>query len=227
MKIWSESPEVKAALHLDKEGTEERVKKALRGLCEGWYHRQLSEGLVIFDKGRGWTANALLLRDVFPDSKILLCVRDLRDVFASIEKQHQKNPSFDNADGPLGKTVWERQSMMMSPNGIIGQHVLSILDVVRRRLDATHVIYENFVEKPKETMDQIYEYLGEEPFEHDFDNVKNTSEDVDAMWLNKFPHRGEGKVQPVKGTWKDVFTQDVANAIMERYPLYNKLFGYT
>jgi sulfotransferase len=227
VKTWSDSPEMKGELHRNAEATRVKLAKALRGFCEGWYHQQLAEGRTIFDKGRGWAANAMLLREVFPDSKIILCVRDLREVFASVERQHQKVPTLDGSENPLAKTVWERQHQLFSPGGLIGQQILSLLDIVRRRLDALHVRYEAFVEQPKKTMLQIYEYLGIDPFEeHDFDDVKNTAMDVDALYLNKFPHKGEGKVQPATGSWKDVFTADVAEAIMQRYPLFNDVFGY-
>jgi sulfotransferase len=41
--------------------------------------------------------------------------------------------------------------------------------------------YQDLVNNPKETMEKIYEFLDEDPFEHTFDNLKNQNRENDGM----------------------------------------------
>jgi sulfotransferase len=48
--------------------------------------------------------------------------------------------------------------------------------------DRLHLVeYKDLVSKPQETMNKLYEFLGEEKFEHDFQNVENVHRERDLM----------------------------------------------
>ena len=227
---WTKAPEIKSELINDKEGTEARMVRAARALVEGWY---ADKGDVVFDKGRFWNLGAPLLRQLFPDSQMFVCVRDLREVFASIEKQQAKNPMLDEAGNPTELTQHNRADRMFSPQGLIGQQVMGIEDLLGRNLRdeagkpfAHPVQFETFVQSPQLILDRIYLALGETPYLHDFDNVVNTATDADALYNNKFPHTGEGKIEPPVDDWKKHVPPDIAALIMQRFPKYNHAFGY-
>lgn len=222
---WSRIPEIKSDLNRDREDTQDRMRRAMRSVVTEWYRER---GDVVFDKGRGWNSASLLLRDLFPESKIIVCVRDLRAVFASIEKQHQKFPILDDAQGPLGRGLYQRADQLFSPDGIIGQNVLGVEDILRRDSRYVQIVqFETFVKNPKLVMQAIYATLGEEYFAHDFDNVENTATDLDALYGFKFPHEGAGKVEPPDETeWQKYVSSDIAQLIMQKFAGYNRAFGY-
>jgi sulfotransferase len=225
-KVWSSAPEVKSDLIHDKDATDARMLRASKSMVEAWY--QDSEADVIFDKGRLWNSQPLVLRHLFPEAHMFVCVRDLRDVFASLEKQHAKNPLLDDAQNPLEKTVFNRADRMFSPQGIIGTNIIGVEDLGRRQLPYVHIIqFEALVNNPKMVLEGIYSDLGEEYFAHDFENVENSATDADAIYNNKFPHEGSGKVQPPEGSWRDYISPDIAGLIMERFPDYNRALNYT
>jgi len=221
----SSSAEIQAALARDSAGVTGRLNKMLLRMIEVWYEQKTG---VVFDKSRGWSFNSLLLARLFPQTKVIACVRDLRNVFASIEKQHAQNPIFDLASSPNEKTMLVRADTLMSPNGLIGQSAIGTQDLMDRMEKRTHVLhYESFSINPKMKMKEIYEFIGEPYFEHDFENVENTSEDLDALYLNKFPHDGSGEVRPSdRKEWRSHVPVDLAGLIHQRYPKYNELFGY-
>ncbi len=221
----SNSDEVKAALSREPEFTPKRLDDMTRSMVECWY--QDKDG-VVFDKSRGWSFNALLLEKLFPEVKIITCVRDLRSVFGSVEKQHRKNPVLDPAASPNAKTLLSRADTMMAPEGIIGQCVLGTNDLMARMSARTFVVhYEAFTMDPRTKMQELYTFLGEPYFDHDFDNVQNTSEDMDALYLDKFPHEGHGKVTPTnRHEWTDYVNPELGQMIYQRYPNYNSSFGY-
>ena len=221
--LWSNSPEIKSDLAHDREATEARLSRAIKALCESWYETDRT----VFDKSRGWGFHYLALQQVFPDAKIIAMVRDLRSIFASVERQHLRNPILDPAALPMEKTAISRADQMFAPDGLIGGPVHGVLDLIARQPKGMIVIqYETFVRTPKMIMERLYAELGEEPFEHDFENVENTATDLDALYLNKFPHEGTGKVQPGED-WKDHIPSGLAQQIMQRFPNYNQAFGYS
>jgi sulfotransferase len=231
--LWSRSPEIKSDLIADKEGTEARMVRSARALIEAWYQDTAE---VVFDKGRFWNLGIPLFHQLFPEGHAFVCVRDLRAIFASIEKQHDKNPMLDEAGNPVELTKFNRADRMFGPNGMLGQQIMGIEDLLRRNLrnadgkPFVHPIqYETFVQNPQLVIDRIYTAIGEEPFEHDFENVQNTAgekEGGDAIYNWKFPHEGEGKIEPRPDDWQEYVPPDIAQLIMQKFVNYNRAFGY-
>jgi hypothetical protein len=201
--------------------------RSVRALVEAWYQ---GKGEVCWDKGRFWNHNAPLFHQLFPDGHIFVMVRDLRAVFASIEKQHSKNPLLDDAASEVELTTYNRADRMFSPQGMIGAQVMGIEDLLRRQLPFVHIVqYETFVGNPQLIMDRIYAAIGEEPYQHDFEHVENTAAERlggDALYLNKFPHEGEGPVEPRKEDWREHVSPDIAQLVMQKFSGFNRAFGY-
>ena len=62
---------------------------------------------------------------------------------------------------------------------------------------------------------------------HDFENVVNVSTDLDVLYLNLFPHEGDGPIRKRPLTWPELLPGDLCRLIVERYPRYCQAFGYT
>lgn len=225
--LWSRSPEIKTELVADKEGTEERMVRSVRALVTAWYE---GKAKVCFDKGRFWNLNAAILHQLFPEAHIFVCVRDLRAIFASIEKQHAKNPMLDDAGNEIELTTYNRADRLFSPQGMLGAQIMGIEDLLRRRFGFVHPIqYETFVANPQLIIDRIYADIGEEPFKHNFEHVENTASEKhggDALYLNKFPHEGEGPVERREEDWREHVSPDIAQLVMAKFRGYNQAFGY-
>lgn len=219
--LWSECPEVRSALIGDRQGAERRIVRAARAMVEAWYADRKFP--VVFDKGRLWNNQSMVLSQLFPYAHMFVCVRDPRDIFASIEKQHAKNPMLDEASNPTALTMGGRANSMFQPDGIIGRAIIGVEDLMRRQLDYVHFVqFETLVNNPQLVLDGIYSVIEEESFVHDLTNVINTSDDVDGLYLNKFPHDGSGKIIPQSGSWRDHISDDIADEIMKRFPLFSQ-----
>lgn len=218
--VMNNSPEVTSDLANDPD-TKARGVKVLSGIVNNWYsHREES---TIIDKSRAWGSNALLLNQVFPDAKIVVTVRDPRDVFASIEKQYRKTAEY----GPQEK-VWDRASSMFSETGLVGQPISWCEDLIQRKLKNTHFVeYDALALNPQKVMATVDKFLGLEDFEYDFDNVDNSSTDLDAQYRFRYPHEGSGKVTPQDGRWQDVYDEAIGAEIAKRWPTFFRVFGYS
>lgn len=221
---WTNSIDVKNELNRDREKTEDKMVRTMRAYVEAWH----DSDKLVFDKSRGWSNNILMLQKLYPESKTIVMIRDLRNVFASIEKQHRKFPLLDEAGDMTSKTLFNRADTMFAPQGIIGAPIVGIEDIIRRKhKNVLFLKCEELTEAPKKVMENLYKFLELESYDHDFDNVVNTSADPDGFYLWKYPHEGSGKVEPTnQDEWKEYVSDDLARVIMERFEWFNKQFDY-
>ena len=70
--------------------TEAQKRDLLRGLFDAYYRPQADKA-VIFDTNRAWTARLPALLGLYPDAKLLCCVRDVAWVMDSIERLVRRN----------------------------------------------------------------------------------------------------------------------------------------
>lgn len=217
-QLLTNSPEVTSDL-LNVEGATARPTRILRAAAEAWHD---TDGIVI-DKSRGWAPNAVILQRVFPEAVMLIPVRDPREVFASVERQHRRSGEY----GPH-ELMYEKASAMLSPEGLIGAPIRWCEDLVRRQLGRVLFInYHALTVSPDTMMTRVDRALSLEKFDYDFENVENQATDADALYRFKYPHDGEGPVRENGSGWTDVIDEGTANAIAGRWPFYMQTFGFT
>ncbi len=223
--LFSQAVETKGQLLKDQHKAEARIKRAIKAMCDAYHHEHF--GKVVFDKQRCWAYLITPLLEMYPDAKIIVTVRDLRDVFASVEKQDRKTPMLSEHGRLKNKTLATKLDRMFSDKGGIGFPLLGVKDMLLRQHPVFFVKYEDLAANPQKMMEKIYCYLlEEEPFEHQFENVEDTSDDPDGMFLYKYPHEGSGKVQPSTSKWQEFFRPEVAEQIMKQFKWFNEEFGY-
>jgi sulfotransferase len=158
----------------------------LRALFAAYYERKLgvNEGAVAFDTNRTWTARAALLGRLFPETRIICCVRDIGWIIDSVERMLAKNPVRLSKifNFQLGSSVYGRvETLMNSESGLIGLPWSSMREAWfgenAKRLIV--VPYENLTKNPQRTLNRLYEELGEPAFQHDFNNVEYEEKEYD------------------------------------------------
>lgn len=218
----STAPEVQSDL-ANVPGAYDGYLAALRGLCDGWYINRPEAHVV--DKGRNWVQYRALLTQIYPGSALIVCVRDPRDVIASIERQHQNTALFNS---PVARTIHESADLLMRQDGMVGGPIRFCEDLLRRNLPGVvYVRYESLAASPQTVVDRIYDTFGIPSYQHDFDDVQNVATDLDALYRGKYPHDGSGTVKPSSHTWRDVIDGDLAAKIAGVYPMFMHHFGYT
>jgi sulfotransferase len=227
--VASRAPEFKSELIRDRAAAERRLGAALRAIAEGWYGAE--QAPVILDKSRLWNHHLRLFQWLFPEGRMIVMVRDLRAILGSIEKQHARTAVLDDSDTAYGKTLFARANALFAADGMIGQCINGVEDMLRRKESCGKTVYivkyEDFVAKPKKTIRDLYDDLGLEPFEHDFDDVRNTTGlDVDGLYLHKYPHEGSGKVEVREPDWRKWVSPDLGQQLLSQFPGYNRAFGY-
>ena len=182
----------------------------LRGILPSFYQR--SPKPIIFDKCRGWLA-VLEMAELLLErkAKVLVPVRDLRDVLASFEKLWRKNvatnPIPQEKAYPLQfQTLEGRCDVWLQKAEPVGLAYSRIEDaLVRGFRDRMHFVrFEELTSRPRETIQSIYRFLGEDEFAHDFDHVKQVTWEDDAVHGFKGLHDIRAKVEPMPPQYPQV-----------------------
>ena len=100
-----------------------RLKSGMTGLLRGWYEGVEDE--VVVDKSRAWLLLSDVLLTLAPEAKIIVCLRELTQVFASVERQHQKTVLLDFADHLGDLDVFARADALFSKDKVINCLVIS------------------------------------------------------------------------------------------------------
>jgi sulfotransferase len=169
------------------------------------YHNTDKE--VIFDKNRGWSTHIEFIEKATGQSaKVIACVRNLEDICSSFEKLFRKNRSDGEIHGefsnPKMKTIDGRISVWTSDEGVIGRPYVSLLDTIQRGLGDRIFFfpYEQWTANPDFWFTKLYEFLGEEYYQHDFDNIEQKIRENDAGygWGDDLHEIKNGRLLPAK-----------------------------
>jgi sulfotransferase len=153
---------------------EEQRRNVLRGLFDGYYCNIHTKKLV-FDTNRLWCSRMSALNTLFPDSKVIACVRDPVWVLDSFERLVRKNALLISRmfPGDANATVFTRIDHLTGKLGTVGFAWNALQEAFYgEHADRLIIIdYESLTREPKRTIARLYELLKLTPFEHDFDNV--------------------------------------------------------
>jgi sulfotransferase len=162
--------------------SEEQKRELLRGVFRNYYH-SVEATKVIFDTNRLWCTKLPGLVEHFPQSKVICCVRSVSWIMDSIERLIRRNAyELSGIFGyDAGGTVYTRVNRLAATDGMVG----FALDALREAFYSEHanrlmlVTYQALAREPHSTMAQIYDFIGEERFEHDFNNVEYDAHEFD------------------------------------------------
>lgn len=173
----------------------------LRGVFDGVYHAQPPER-VIFDTNRAWNSKLPALTRLFPEAKVICCVRNVGWIMDSIERLIRANP-FELSgifNYEPSNTVFTRVGRLAASDGLVGY----ALDALREAYfgnEADRLIlvsYEALTQDPEATMQLVYQFIGEPWFAHDFDNVEYEARDFDMALGTPDLHTVRRKVEYVE-----------------------------
>jgi len=149
-------------------------QRILAGLFRDFYADCPAE--VVFDTNRGWTGRIPALRQLFPQMKVIACVRHVPWIVDSIERLVQRNafrPSAMFGFSAAG-SVYTRANILAGAEGLLG----SAYDTLKQGFHGEHaaehlliVQYETLVAEPARVLAKIYDFIGEPAFAHDLQRI--------------------------------------------------------
>ncbi|MBI2719478.1 MAG: sulfotransferase [Rhizobiales bacterium] len=177
----------------------EQRTRLLRGLFDNYYADRNEP--VIFDTNRAWTAHLPALLKLFPDARMICCVRDVAWVMDSLERQFRANVLeytrlFNSAAERA--TVYTRVEALAGANRLVGfpWHALREACYSEHAGRLMLVEYDLVCHRPRDVLALIYEFLGEASFDHDFSNLHYDAPEFDAALGLGGLHRVHPRVEP-------------------------------
>jgi sulfotransferase len=179
--------------------TQAQRKRLLAGLFGNYYAEQADKHIV-FDTNRQWCAKLPALMDLFPQAKVIACVRNVAWVMDSIERLYRANP-YENTklfdDEVERNTVYSRVDTLAQRNRLVGFSWAALKDAYygEHAKSLLLVDYDLLAATPEKVMRLVYDFLGEPWFEHDFEHIEYDAPEFDQALGLKGLHKVRPKVE--------------------------------
>ena len=224
---FTNSPEFKAqGNELMKSG----YKSFLRNGFEGFYNG-VTDKKYVLDKSRGWGVHYNFVNEFYPEPKMIIMIRDLRSIFASMEKKFRQNQLLDsgivNHSEMLGTSIGKRVDIWgnSQPVGLAIERLASIIN--EGNADKMLIIrFEDLIEHKQLVLNDIYKYLGVPAYQHDFNNVEQITVEDDSVYGIYGDHKIQKEVKVIDPKFNEILTPEVSNYIYEKYQWFFKSFDY-
>jgi sulfotransferase len=177
----------------------EQKRALILSIFSAYYHPQADKE-VIFDTNRLWCSKLPLIGELFPDAKVICCVRNIAWIMDSIELLIRRN-AFDVSrlfNNPAERaTVYSRTEALSQGTRLVGYAYNALKEAFYSSQSASLLLvdYDLLTKGPDKTMSLIYQFLGEVPFEHDFENVQYSEPEFDNRLKTKGLHEVRSQVE--------------------------------
>ncbi|MFC3194159.1 sulfotransferase family protein [Marinicella sediminis] len=219
----SDDPFLLSQLDVDYDLVYQRLTNSYRGFINGWFEE--TDKSMVVDKNRSWLNGLETLSHLDPNFKMVVCIRDLRQIFASIENRHQKTSLIDFPDDMADLTSYERADKLFSPQGVVGRPLRLIgqlQDVsVQLQKNLYYIIFEDLMNEPIRVMQEVYHWLGADNYIIDPNKLSVKQHESDSYYRFKYPHKTYDSIKPP--ALHDV-TPRIGNDITKEFEWYYKLF---
>lgn len=204
-----------------------KLKKSTKAYIDAWADEKAE---VTIDKNRGWLHQVEVMREVYPDFKMIVTLRDLRHVYASMERRHRKTSMISPLGG--GHFVDSRAAAFFNKDSGICGSALAALQNLRdvpniiAGTDKPHLFflrYEDLMASPQEVMNLLFEFVGVEQYDIDFDNIKQVTNESDSHYRFKYMHKVHSKLTPAETDLSDIspaIIQQIGNEYAWYYRTY-------
>ena len=153
----------------------------IRGIFDSYYDGYPE---VCFNTNRGYTSLTPLLAELYPQSKIIVCIREIPWILDSFETLIARNPLVQTSmfHGAEGTSVYSRARTLLQEDRTLGFAYNSLKQGLfsRERANLCVVEYDALARDPSTTMKRIYRFINEPYFEHDYNNVEYSNDEFDA-----------------------------------------------
>ena len=194
------------------------------------FYKPMTQKPIVCDKSRQWMWQYDFLSKIINKKPKMICmVRDLRDIFASMEMNWRKNRHLpigpDNMVDLSNMTIRERVATW-SNNHPVGFSTKRLLDAGEQNFldDVLIIRYEDFTRYPIKCMEDLYEYIDEPYYQHDFNNIIKTVEE-DHKWHGPYGNHDVKKVlEPSESKYEEILGESIGNEIIKGHQWYFEKF---
>jgi sulfotransferase len=189
------SPANETAVFLD----EAKRRAILKAVVDAYYADQ-PERAVIFDTNRLWSARLPLIAALYPEARVLACVRSVAWIMDSFERLVRRNafePSRLFVTPEERATVYSRTEALGHRERVVGAAYSALKEAYYGEHSERLLLidYDILTTKPEACLRLVYRFLGEDWFAHDVANVEYDAPEFDGPLGAPGLHRVSGPVR--------------------------------
>ena len=178
----------------------ERRKRLIAGLFDNYHDTPGKE--VYFNHNRGWPLLLPTAKDLYPDLKMILCVRDIGWVLDSFETLVRKNPySFTSMFSPdENVNVYSRCETLLNPARTLGFAYAAVKQAITSEYKSSIMLleYEQLARNPEQMLRALYNFIEEPYYQHDFNDVEASYDEFDDDIQLPGLHRTRKRVEYIE-----------------------------
>lgn len=172
---------------------------------------------VVIDKGRGWLSLIELAEFALGrQAKIIVPVRSISQILASLEKIHRKEAHKRGDAGNYfqAQTTKGRCDQHLSGEAVLGLAYNRLRDAFQRGLgDRLHLVeFDALTHDPAATMAGVWDFLGMDAPQHDFQNVQQVTHEDDSVHGADL-HTIRSEVKPVRDESVQILGKDICQGL--------------
>lgn len=179
--------------------TPQQKRELLLSVFNTYYKDQIALEQIIFDTNRLWCSKLPLVTELFPDAKVICCVRNIAWVMDSIERLIRRNVFDVSKMFSRGEssTVFSRTEALSQGNRMVGFAYNALKEAFySEQADRLLLIdYDLLTRDPEQVMSLIYRFIEEPYYQHDFDNVDYAEPEFDRRLGTPGLHTVKRKVE--------------------------------
>lgn len=220
--------------HEAKAGDKDMWKRGFYAFCrEGLkgYVSALTDKPYILDKNRGWGSIYSLMNNINPNPKIVFMVRDLRCIFASMEKKFRANPDIDTGEIDNvtlnGITAYQRVRQRAKTHPI-GYAMLKLEQAIidKTAQNFLFIRYEDLCTNPEPVMRGIYQFLDVPYFKHNFDYIPQITVEDDTVHGIYGDHIIRNTLEMLPDDSRQILGEQACHEIYINYKWFFDVFNY-
>ncbi len=178
-------------LDVDFDRSYQRLLNAYRGFINGWFAE--TDRPCVVDKNRGWVQHIETVQHLDPNFRMVVCVRELGQIYGSIEAQHQKTLLVDFPDHLAYLSRYDRADKLFEASGVIGAPLRTIaaLQDIESQLQERlfYVIFEHLMVEPDVVLQNLWQWLGLPAVQLDWQNLTVSPHESDSYYRFKYRHQ--------------------------------------
>lgn len=222
---YTNSPEFKAQ-------DSELMKKGFMGFCYNGlfgFFNGITDKKYVLDKSRGWGVHYGFINSFYPNPKIICMVRDLKDIYTSLEKKFRENQHLSSSmidHGKMVGTTTEKRVEIWSNTQPLGLAIERLYQIFKENINTRilFIRYEDLVENPRKEIDKIYEYLELPKYYHNFNYIEQITVEDDTLYGIYGDHNIKNKIEFVKSDAENILGKNICDWIEMKYDWYYKIF---
>jgi sulfotransferase len=219
----SDSDFLLAQLDVNFEQSYQRLLNAFHGFINGWFAE--AEQSWVVDKNRGWLQHIETVNHLDPQFKMLVCVRELGQVYGSIEAQHKKTLLLDFPDHLANLSGYDRADNFFNTKGVIGGplHSIESLQDLDNQLQQNlfYIVFEHLMADPDTVLSEIFLWLGLPPVSIDWQNLQVNPHESDSYYRYKYRHQTYSSLKPPQ---RHAIPSRIQNQLQQQFSWFYSTF---